>query len=231
MESSPKKEDSHSLTIISTCNYGLVSEKSKHYSFTDTIKETILEYRISKIKCQLKSNQYISGIQITCINRNDLKELKIIDVQPNSGYDIEQECEIDSLEHIEDMRVWLKERLTGFEITTSKKKVKMFGYDNGEDAIKVPDLENRDNVVVGFGLYASDTEGVTSIYGYFVNAKKYCLSIYSGIFYLKMKLKDEHFKKKTIEKLPNMEEKLQILYRVCSLPDSTFFGIVKFALS
>ena len=230
MDSNPSKEDSRTLNIISTCNYGLQNEKSKDYSFKDILGQKILDYRISKIKCQLKSNQYISGIEITCVNRNDLKSMKVIDIQSNCKDDIEQEYEIDSLENIVDMRVWLKDRLTGFEITTSKGNLKMFGYDNGEEAIKIPDLEKRDNVVVGFGLNASDSDGVTSIYAFFLNAKKYCLSIYSGIFYLKMKLKNELFRKKTEEKLPKMDEKLQILYRVCSLPDNTFFGIVKYAL-
>lgn len=226
-----EEENTHFLEIYPTCNYGLVTEKStRYYSFDSIPKNKLLDYRISKIRCQLKSStKSITGLQIFAINRNNSTEKTLINVEFKETPDIEQEFSLDNLEYITDMKIWKNERLMGFEISTNKGNSKKFGYDNNEP-ILVPDLIGGGNIVVAFYVCADD-EGVSSLTGFFLDGKKYNLAIYSGIFYLKLKIKDEGFRKKMEGKLSDMDEKLQILYRVCSLPDNSFFNIVKFALS
>ena len=50
-----------------TCNYGFCEENTKIYNMKE-ISDKILNYKITKIKCQLKSDIGIYGIQIFCRN-------------------------------------------------------------------------------------------------------------------------------------------------------------------
>ena len=44
------------LGIKSTCLYGKVEENSKYYDVRDEVGKSLLDYRLVKIKCQIKSN-------------------------------------------------------------------------------------------------------------------------------------------------------------------------------
>ena len=223
-------EGIYKMPITISCNYGTVGENSKHYNVYDSLKEKILDYKLTKIKCQLKSNESIYGIQFFYRNTIDGKEIPLINFKSEQKDLIDQEMSLNG-EDIIDLRVWLKNvKLTGFEVTTNKNRIQKFGYGNDEDLIKITDLEKLDQVLVGFGVCADERDGVTSLYFYNMSKKDYVFFIYSGVFSLKIKLKNEEFKKKIDSKISNMSEKNKLLYRVCSLPDNQFFNIVRYAL-
>ena len=220
------------LGIKSTCLYGKVEENSKYYDVRDEVGKSLLDYRLVKIKCQIKSNDSIYGIQFIYRNINSLKEVTLINVKSREFGLIEQEMDF-GIEEIVGLRTWVSDdiKLIGFEVTTNRGKVKKFGYGNDEELRIIPDFENNDNTIVGFCVTADDKNGVTSLFAYYLNKKTYAFYIYSGVFSLRIKVKNEEFKKKFESKLPSMDEKNRILYRICCLPDNQFFNIIKYALS
>ena len=225
-------EIKNKLGITATCNYGKVEENSNYYDMRNEVGKNILNYRITKIKCQLKSNDSIYGIQFIYRNINTNKEETLINVKSKELDLIEQEMSF-GFEEIVDLRTWLSDeiKLIGFEVTTNRGRQKKFGFGNDEQLRICPDFENNDQTIVGFGVAADDKNGVTSLYAYYLNKRTYAFYIYSGVFSLRIKIKDEEFKKKIESKISNMSEKNKILYRVCSLPDNQFFNIIKYALS
>ena len=227
-------ESKQKLGISSAVNYGRVDENSKYYDIRDELGKKILDYRVAKIKCQLKPNDSIYGIQIIYRNINTNKEETLTNFQSkeNNKDLIEQEISF-GFEEITELRTWLSEeiKLIGFEVTTNRGRSKKFGYGNDEELRKCPDFENHDKTIVGFGIVGDDKNGVTSIYAYYLKRRTYAFYMYSGIFSLRIKIKNEEYKKKVESRVPTMSEKFRILYRVCSLPDNQFFNIIKYALT
>ena len=219
-------------SLKSTCNYGFDGENSKYYDVTDEVSESILNYKIKKIICQIKSNECIYGIQLIYRNINDGKEKTLINVKPKELDLIEQEMTF-GVEEIVDLRTWVSKdfKLIGFEITTNKGRSQKFGYGKDEDLRKIPEFENNENNIVGFCVSGDDKNGITSLFAYYINKRTYDFYIYSGIFSLRIKIKDEKFKKIIENKLPTMNEKNKILYKICCLPDNQFFHVIKYALS
>ena len=214
---------------IFTCNYGFVPDNTKLFDMKNILKDKLLNYKISKIKCQLKSNEGIHGIQFIYRNLIDGKETTIINIQPKENGLIEQEFDLGG-ENIIDMNVFLNQDilLIGFEIITNKNRIFKIGYGNDEQLVKVPDLKNLEQIVIGFGLNTNEDNIITSIYGYYINRNKYILNLYKGILYLRKKLENKEYNEKIQKKLNNMNKRNQILYRICSLPQNQFFNIMKY---
>ena len=224
---------SESNALKTTCSYGFDGENSKYYDVNDEAGESILNYKIKKIVCQIKSNKCIYGIQIIYRNINDGKEKTLINVVTPKGSDlIEQEMNF-GVEEIVDLRTWVSKdfKLIGFEITTNKGRIQKFGYGNDEDLRKIPEFEKNENNIVGFCVSADDENGVTSLFAYYINKENYAFHIYSGVFSLRIKIKDEKYKKMIENLFPTMNERNKILYRICCLPDNQFFHVIKYALS
>ena len=221
-------EEQNLNDVKETCNYG-TDDNYKRYDMKDILKDKLLDYRIKKIKCQIKPNSSIYGIQFIYRNILNCEEKDIINVKPKESDLLEQEMDLNN-EDIIDLRVWLKDvKLIGFEITTSKNRVKKFGYGEEAELIKISDLENHDQIIVGFGCCENEQHEISSIYGYFISKRKYISVIFEGILWLRIKNKDPKFKQKVEEKVKKMNEKNQILYRVCNLPDNKFFNVIKYS--
>ena len=222
-------QDPRIIPIIETCNYGTVFSENAYHDIKTQLGDNLLDYKITKIKCQLKSNTNIQGIQFFYKNINTGEEKALIDIKKNDGELIEQEMILNN-EDIIDLKVFLKDViLVGFEVTTNKKRSKKFGYGEDEDLIAIPDLENLDKIIVGFGV-CSNQDGISSIYCYYSRKRDYVFHLYTGLLSLRIKLKDSNFKEKTKNKLPTMNDKNKLLYRICSLPDNLYFNIIKYAL-
>ena len=215
---------------IVTCLYGSNQEESKLYDMNDILKDKMINYKISKIKCQLKSNKGIYGIQLIYRNLIDGKETTIIDIQSKEKDLIEQEFDLCG-EYILDIKTWITLDtiiLIGFEITTNRKRTFKFGYGNDEQLVRITDLSKLDKVVIGFGVYANSYGLVTGIYGYYINKNSYIYYLYEGILSLRKKLKNKEFDEKIQKKLNNMSKKNQILYRICKLSENQFYNIMKY---
>ena len=210
-----------------SCLYGF--DAGERYDVKDILKEKIFNYKITKIKCQSKSNEGIYGIQFFYRNLIDGKESILINIEPKEKDLIEQEFDLNG-ECIIDMQTWLNEdiKLTGFEITTDKKRFMKFGY--GNDApIKTTDLNNLDKVIVGFGVYVNEeNNSLNGIYCYYVNRGNYLYNMYKGILMLRRKSQNQIYKEKIKKKMQNMSRKNQILFKICNLPQNQFFNIIKY---
>lgn len=225
------KEDKEIIGIHSTCNFGRVDENSRYYDVRDEVEKKIIDYELSTIKCQLKTNDSIYGIQFIYSNINTCQEEILINVKPKEINLIEQEMNLNK-EELVDLRTWLSEdmKLIGFEVTTNKGRTQKFGYGNNEQLRLCYDFTHKDQIIVGFGVAADDINGVTSLYAYYINKIFYAFQLYRAVFFLRIKIKDEEYKKKVTDKLSNLSEKNKILYRICSLPDNQFFKIIKYVL-
>lgn len=236
IEEEEEEEAPRSLSEIEinvTCMYGSVLENSKYESAKKNAKEKILNYSLSKIRCQISQN-HIVGLKFFYTNRTDGSVTPFLNIEPpkGAGEVIEQEMDLSSFENVVDARVWLKDvKLIGFEITTSKGNIQKFGYGGDQDLILIHDFENQDKAIVSFGAYYDDKEGVTGLEMDYLDKRKYLITLYSGFFYLRLKMKKEEFKKNMDSKIRDKPENLQVLYRTCSLPDNSFFGVMKYALS
>ena len=225
-----KDEDHKSLPINLSLTYGTIYDDSTFFDPYNNLGDKLLDDKLIKIQCQLIPNKSIAGIQFIYRNINDGQEIALIDIKSSEKDLIEQEMVLNN-ENIIDLKVFLREvKLVGFEVTTNRNHSKKFGYGNDEELIKISDLENLDNVVVGFGVCYGKELGVSSLYFYYMKRLDYVLQIYSGVLSLKVKLKEKDFRQKVEEKLSKMSEKNKLFYRICSLPDNLYFGIIKYSL-
>ena len=214
---------------IVTCNYGSVLDESKLYDMKDILKDKMLNYKITKIKCQIKSNEGIYGIELLYRNLIDGKETSIINVQSKEKDLIEQVFDLCG-DYIIDMRVWINNdiKLIGFEIVTNRNRIFKFGYGKDEQLVKIPDLKNLDKIIIGFGLYVNEGNSISSIYAYYINKSNYFYHLYKGILYLRSKSQNKEYNEKIQKKLSSMSKRNQILFRICNLPQNQFFNIMKY---
>ena len=75
----PKPKPNHFVEILKTNTFGLIQLASK-FNGMQPIETKLLSYYISKIKVELKSNQYITRIYVTFINRTDNTKLVVINI-------------------------------------------------------------------------------------------------------------------------------------------------------
>ena len=217
------------MEINDTCIYG--QAKNQNYlDMKNILGNKLLDHRIKKIRCQIKDN-YIYGIQFYYRNINDGSTKAFIDVTSNKSDLTEQEFDINN-EAITEMRTWLNDDiiLIGFEVKTDKGRIFKFGYGNEEQLRKISDFEKNERVIVGFGIYTDGENGITAIYGQYIDKKKYTSMIYGGILSLKLKLKDPNYKEKMDKKVDKMGEKNRLLYRICQMPNNPFFNIIKYSI-
>ena len=155
--------------------YGSI-RNSNPLDVKEILGNKILDYRIKKIRCQLKKDESISGIQIIYENVNDGSLKAIIDYKSKEADIIEQEFELNN-ENIKGMNVYLNfdVLLIGFEIVTDKERKFKFGYGNDEQLFKIIDFMEEEQVIVGFGIYTDGENGVTAIYAQYISKNNYDL--------------------------------------------------------
>ena len=226
----PKPKPNHFVEILKTNTFGLIQLSSKFHGM-QPIETKLLSYYISKIKVELKSNQYITGIIVTFTNRTDNTNIDVINIPSKKKSNLEQDFVLDSTEFITDVRVWVKERLTGFEITTNKGTIRKFGYGEEGSMVRIPELIGGDQVIVGFEVCADEKDGITGMACYYLSKNKYSTVLHTGLRYLKIKLKDDFFKQKIEKKIQNLSDEYRTLFHACLLPDNTFFEVMKYIVT
>ena len=201
------------------------------YNTCDKIgEEKILNYKIHKIICKYVSNKYIASLKIIYKNRNDGKEITLLETPCDQNDLIESEpFELFEFEEIILVRVWIEtnKRLLGFEIKTNKDRIKKFGYGNDNNLIKIDELENQNKIVIGFGVYACSELGVTGLFCYYIGKKLHSLALNSGMFYLRVKIKKKQIDVNVSKK---NDEQMYTLKRVCELADVLFFEVASFVV-
>lgn len=205
---------------------------TKIYDCTETLELKFLDYHLHQIKYNLKDNEYIQSIQMIFKNRNT-NELKcLIDTDPKN--DKKNEFTLEDNVEIKIVRYWLSnDRLTGLEITTTKKKdnVKMIGYAKNNVG-KIEELEDGNKIVFGFGFNANEQYGVSSFYCYYMDKRRYGIVKHSGLFQLRSKLKcNPDFRKKLEEKKKDLTPLQKLILETCDFPDTSFFPIASYVMT
>ena len=227
--------------LIATLEYGqgydrMVDQEKKNetptkiYDCTTTLGHKFLNYHLHKIHYELKSNEYIQSIKMEFKNRNDGHIESLIDTEPKD--EKKNEFELEENEEIKIVRIWVdKDRLTGFELTTTKNKVKMIGYEkNG--VIKISELEDGNKIVFGFGFNANKQYGVSSIFCYYMDKRKYGIVRHNGLLLLRSKLKkNPSFKAELEAKRSSLDELKKLILDTCDLADTAFFPIASYVMS
>ena len=221
------------LIIISTCLYGKTESDSKIHNIRDILCKNILDNHLTKIKCQIKPNEGIYGIQLIYQNLVTNEEKPIINIISKETNLIEQEMSL-NLEYILDVKFWVNDecKLMGFEIITNKGNFKKFGYGKDEHLKLCHELKNKERAVVGFNIIESEKNGIIGMSLYHMNKRTYDFYVYKGIFCLRAKIRNEQNKNEIGKKLDKMNDiQKKILYKICCLSDNQFFSVIKFTFN
>ena len=190
----------------------------------------MISYRIHRIRCWQNKQLGIIGIQLYYKDRDTNEEIISINKVKNADSTL-IEFNLNPLEYITGLTIYKTDLLNGFSIITNKKREKLFGYDIGEQIIPESFEEEGKNVILGFFFTFEQNLVISSIGCYYLNRIFFSLILYSGILYLRIKLKDEGFRKEIENKLDKLEIPDIALYKICLLPNIQFYGVLKYTLS
>lgn len=213
--------------IENTSNYGMVKENITNYDEQRILGEYLLNFRIHKIRCWTEKNVGMSGIQITYKDRITSKEVKTIDVNKKDCGE-EDEIIFEASEMVNKITIWKDESFRGFEIKTNKKREKKFGWCGEGTRVELEEFDCGINYLVGFYLGFQKNVGILNMGFYYINKKSFYLLLNLGIFFLRIKVKKEEFRKKIEEKYDSLDYSDKALFKTCCLPDNPFFGIFKY---
>ena len=229
--------------IYATLDYGqgydrmvemetLGQSMTQNFDCAQTLGSKFLNYRLYKIKYNLKSNEYIQSLQLIYKNRNNNQLECLLDTDPSHDKENEYTLEDDTV--IKIVRYWLNDgRITGFELTTNKKtgNIKMIGYQKN-DVEKIPEFEGKTKIILGFGVNANDQYGISSFYCYYMDKKCYGMNKHAGLIQLRAKLKaDEKYKKEIESKKDTLNPIEKLILNICDLPDIPFHKAISFIMS
>ena len=221
------------ITIENTMNFGLSKENIQTFDEGRNLGEYLLNYKLHKIKCFYEKNVGICGLQIFYVERMSFQEIKTIDIGKkfiNENIE-EQEIILDSNEMINKVSIWLGDQFRGFEVITNKNKKQRFGWcEEGKESKKI-DLDEfyeNNNYLVGFFGAIHKIEGILNMGFYYIKERSFYLFSYLGIFRLRVKLKNEEFRKKVFDRFDQLKFSDKALCKACTLPDNQFFGIIKY---
>ena len=229
--------------IYATLDYGqgydrmvemetLGQSMTQNFDCAQTLGSKFLNYRLYKIKYNLKSNEFIQSLQLIFKNTSNNQLECLLDTDPSHDKENEYTLEDDTV--IKIVRYWLNDgRITGFELTTNKKtgNIKMIGYQKN-DVEKIPEFEGKTKIILGFGVNANDQYGISSFYCYYMDKKCYGMNKHAGLIQLRAKLKqNEQFKKELEAKKSTLTEAQKLILETCDLADAVFFPIASYIMS
>ena len=213
-----------------TSNYGLITEKSLLLDDLLVFNEFLICYRLHRIRCWQNKQLGLIGIQLFYKDRVTNEEIISLNKSKNTESTL-VEFNLDSLEYITGLTIYKTDLLNGFSIITNKKREKLFGYDIGEKIIPEAFEEEGKNVILGFFFTFEPNFVISSVGCYYLNRIFFSMILYSGVLYLRIKLKDEKFRKEIENKINTIDKSFKALFKMCLLPNILFYGVLKYSLS
>lgn len=213
-----------------TSNYGLITEKSLLLDDLLVFNEFLICYRLHRIRCWQNKQLGLIGIQLFYKDRVTNEEIISLNKSKNTESTL-VEFNLDSLEYITGLTIYKTDLLNGFSIITNKKRQKLFGYDIGEKIIPEAFEEEGKNVILGFFFTFEPNFVISSVGCYYLNRIFFSMILYSGVLYLRIKLKDEKFRKEIENKINTIDKSFKALFKMCLLPNILFYGVLKYSLS
>ena len=213
-----------------TPNYGFITEKSICLDDLSRFGEFLICYRLSIIRCWQNKQLGIIGVQLHYRDRDTNDEVISMNKIKNTESTL-VEFNLDPLEFIVGLTVWKSDYLNGFSVTTNKNRQQLFGYDIGDKIAPEAFEQEGKNVILGFFFTFEPNIVVSSVGCYYLNRIFFSLILYSGILYLRIKLRDEKFRSDVENLLDNLDKSYVALFRMCLLPIKQFYGVLKYTLS
>ena len=213
------------IHIKETDCYGIITKNCTSYDDINYLGNSLILFELFKIKCFIKAGKGIIGIELTYKFIENQQEYKTIDVISDTQ-DFEQEFLFKKNEKIINVMLFRKDIIQGFEITTNFKRIYRFGLDDGEK-IMLNEFSLGKNLIVGFKTKFHQY-GMAAIGFYYIDKKLYSLFLYSGLFYLRAKLKNAKFKKNIEENLSKFSYEIKAILNVGLLPKNNFYEIMKY---
>ena len=209
--------------------YGIISSKeSKRFNNNNFIqKDKLYKCRLSKIIIFKGENNSILGIK--SFYSNTQKE----EISSEEGYDNSKNLlekiifEIPANDYLCNINIWIgDEYITKIKFGTNKGKEIIVG-EGGEDK-KISCLNNnKENIILVInGGYKEQLKFLNCKY---ININDYFGNV-NGYFELKMKLKDEKFRKIINSKIEMFKDDDKILLSACLLSDSCFNIVMSFCV-
>ena len=217
------------IIIKETDCFGLINSDSKSYDDIDYFGNSLILLEMNKINCFVKGSIGIIGIRLSYKyrdNKDNEKEYTSIDIKTSEDC-FEQEFIFKPKEKINNIIIFRKNYMQGFEITTNLKRSYRFGLDNGEK-IMLNEFSSGKNIVVGFYTKFDYKIGITAIGFYYINSKQYSLFLSMGLFLLRSKLKNQKYYD-SIKKI-NLDYENKAILETCLLPKNCFLSIMKFLI-
>ena len=204
----------------------LYKQTKKFYDDNFSSKENMFQFRISKILVFIGEKNKILGIHSFYKNlKNEEKpgaigyneELKVLNVI---------KFEIPSNDHLCCLNIFRGDNgVEQLKFLTKKGKELIVG-EGGEDVLKNY-INDKDNIILSiFGGYSNQLD----ILGFkYIKMSDY-FGHTLGYFELRIKMKNENFKKKVYSKIDTYKDSDKILIRACLLPVACFNEIIKFCM-
>lgn len=218
------------VNYTATSNYGLITEKSLLLDDLLIFNEFLICYRLHRIRCWENKQLGIIGIQLFYKDRDTNEEIISMNKIKNTESTL-VEFNLSPLEFITGLTIYKNDLLNGFSITTNKHREKLFGYDIGEKIIPEDFEDKNKNVILGFFFTYEPNLVISSIGCYYLNRILFSMILYSGIFFLRIRLKNEKFRNEVENNLDDLDESFYALFKACLLPNILFYGILKYSLS
>ena len=217
------------IHIKETDCFGSINKDSISYDDVDYFGNSLILFELYKIKCFVKGNKGIIGIQLMYKFRENGQEYKSIDVKTNEDC-TEQEFTFLPKEYITNIILWKKDKLIGFEITTDKNRIYRFGLDNG-NKIMMNEFSSGKNIVVGFYTKFNINEGITAIGFYYIDKKIFSFFQLSGLFFLREKLKNQKYYDSINKDLSKLDKESLAVFKACLLPRNSFTGVLRYIIA
>ena len=211
--------------------YGLISNNSISLDDKDNFGNSMILMELHKIKCFISKNNTIVGIQTIYKDwreKDKVKEYQSIFIKIDNNC-LEQEFIFQETEAIINITIWKDEIINGFEITTNKERIFLFGLNSG-NKIMLNEFSTGTNMVVGMFTKFDYKIGLTALGFYYTKIKEHLILLYSGFFYLRAKIKNEKFYNSIKHNFSNMDYITKTILNLSLLPKNLFVNIIKYII-
>ena len=215
--------------IKETDFYGLITNNYISFDDKNYFNNSLILMKLNRIKCFVTKDKTIVGMQIIYKDRNQdgkNNEFQTIFFKINNNC-YEQEFIIGKEESIMNITIWKDEKINGFEIFTNKNRNFLFGINSG-NKIMLNEFSSNNNIVVGFYSKFDRYIGLTGMGFYYISLKEQQIFLYSGLFYLRAKLKNVNFYESIKNDIEKLDYTNKAVLKLAMLPRNIFGFVMKY---
>ena len=218
--------------IKETDCYGLITNDCLTLDDKYTFNNSLILVELYKIVCFISKNKNIIGIKTVFRDRvkkdNDIEYQSIYIKLDNNC--LEQEFIFKNNESIINITIWKEEVINGFEIITNQNRTFLFGLNSGTK-IMLNEFSSNINKVIGFFAKFDLRIGLSALGLYYISSREHIILLYSGLFYLRAKLKNEKYRNSIIDEESKLDFANQTILNLCLLPKNLFVNILKYLIN